>query len=38
MRADLDRDAFGVNCGQVGVFKETDKVRLGGFLERTDGR
>jgi hypothetical protein len=32
-----DRDAFGVDGGQVGVLKEADEIRFRGFLERHDG-
>ena len=33
-----DGDTLGVDGAQVGVFKETDEVGLGGFLESKDGR
>ena len=33
-----DGDTLGVNGTQVGIFKETDKVGLGSFLESQDGR
>ena len=33
-----DRDALGVDRGQVGVLEEADEVGLGGLLERQDGR
>ena len=32
-----DGDTLGVDSAQVGVFEETDQVRLGGFLESHDG-
>ncbi len=34
----LDGDSLGVDGSQVGVFKETNEVGLGGFLEGTNGR
>jgi hypothetical protein len=34
----LDGDTLGVDSRKVGVLKEGDKVRLGGLLERHDGR
>ena len=34
----LDGDTLGVDGGQVGVLEERDEVRLGGLLERHDGR
>ena len=34
----LDRDALGVDGGQVGVLEERDEVGLGGLLQRTDRR
>ena len=34
----LDGDALGVDRGQVGVLEERDEVRLGGLLQRHDGR
>lgn len=34
----LDGDTLGVDSSQVGVFKETDEVGFGSFLESTNGR
>lgn len=33
-----DGHAFRVNCTQVGVFEQTDKVCLRGLLQGNDGR
>jgi len=33
----LDGNSLGVDSGQVGVFKERDKVSFGCFLEGSDG-
>ena len=32
-RCDVHGDTFGMNCGQVSVFEEGDKVSLSSFLE-----
>ena len=34
----LNGDTLGVDGGEIGVFKERDKIGLCGFLERHDGR
>jgi hypothetical protein len=34
----LNGDALGVDGSQVGVFKESNEVGLGGFLKGEDGR
>jgi len=34
----LNGDTLGVDCAQVGVFKERDEVSLDGLLESADGR